>query len=439
MSNKSLKIYVLLTFTITLFMCVLQTCAQENWASWSHTLEANTYKGLNFRYSAKVKATVDDDSAAARLWARVDKKNGTAFFDNMWQRPVRSSSWNIYKVEGKVDSAASNIVFGALVFMNGQFSYDDMKLEIERKPGKWETVFSDDFESGIDGWQAGINKFNTVGVNPLFTAAWEKEPGGNNKLFRIEGKNVPNYGNNKKAGKYAAVNGIQLYYEIYGEGKPLVVLHGNGGSIENATPHYPDLIKQYKVIAVDSRAQGKSTDTGEPLTYEQMAADVNALLEQLKIDSAFIWGQSDGAILCLILAKDYPKKVKRVVAYAPNVQPDSMAVYGWAIDALHRTISKSKDPREIKLNQLMLNHPNITYEELRKISAPCLIMGGDRDVIRGEHLLKMFQSIPNAHLCILPGATHGGAWEQKDRFMQIMNDFFNQPFSMPDTKSWFAE
>jgi pimeloyl-ACP methyl ester carboxylesterase len=87
------------------------------------------------------------------------------------------------------------------------------------------------------------------------------------------------------------VNGIKLYYEIYGQGPPLVVLHGNGGSIKNATGFYPDLIKHYKVIAIDSRAQGRSTDTDKPLTYDQMAADVNSLLEQLQIDSVFIWGQ----------------------------------------------------------------------------------------------------------------------------------------------------
>jgi len=87
--------------------------------------------------------------------------------------------------------------------------------------------------------------------------------------------------------------------------------------------------------------------------------------------------------------------------------------------------------------QLMLDYPNIPYSELSKIKAPVLIMSGDRDVIRPEHILKMFQSIPNSQLCILPGATHGGAWEKKELFLTIMNDFFNQPFKMPDTRSWF--
>jgi pimeloyl-ACP methyl ester carboxylesterase len=168
-----------------------------------------------------------------------------------------------------------------------------------------------------------------------------------------------------------------------------------------------------------------------------MASDVNALLDQLHIDSVFIWGQSDGAILALLLAKDYPKKVKRALAYSPNIQPDSLAVFPWAITAMHKIIAENQDPKQKALMQLMLDYPNIPYSELSKIKAPVLIMSGDRDVIRPEHILKMFQSIPNSQLCILPGATHGGAWEKKELFLTIMNDFFNQPFKMPDTRSWF--
>jgi pimeloyl-ACP methyl ester carboxylesterase len=169
-----------------------------------------------------------------------------------------------------------------------------------------------------------------------------------------------------------------------------------------------------------------------------MASDVNALLEQLHIDSAFIWGQSDGAILALLLAKDYPKKVKRALAFSPNIQPDSLAVFQWAITATEKIAAESTDPKVKALNQLMIDYPNLPYSELSKIKAPVMIMSGDRDVIRPEHILKMYQSIPNSQLCILPGATHGGAWEKKDLFLTIMNDFFNKPFTMPDTKDWYV-
>jgi pimeloyl-ACP methyl ester carboxylesterase len=88
---------------------------------------------------------------------------------------------------------------------------------------------------------------------------------------------------------------------------------------------------------------------------------------------------------------------------------------------------------------MMRDYPNIPFEKLRTIKAPCLIMGGDRDVIRPEHLVKMFQYIPNSQLCILPGSTHGGAWEKKEMFLQILNDFFTKPFTMPTTEDWFKE
>jgi pimeloyl-ACP methyl ester carboxylesterase len=427
---------------LALFICCIafiQTAmAQDTWASWSHAIPVKGYEGKHFRLQAQVKAAAEDDSASARLWARVDKPGGRGYFNNMWKSPIRSTEWKTYSIEGTIDTAAAQFTVGALVELNGKFYYDNFKVEVEKEKGKWTTVYTADFEKDMEGWASGIN-MGEYGKNNLFKASLQTDAVLKSKVLLVEADNVPNWGANKKAGKYADVNGIKLYYEIYGDGPPLVVLHGNGGSIASAASHYPDLVKKYKVIAVDSRFQGRSTDTDKPLTYDQMASDVNALLEQLHIDSAFIWGQSDGAILCLVMAMDYPKKVKRVVAYAPNIVPDSSAIFGWAVTAVNRVIKNSKDKKEVKLYEMMRDYPNIPYAKLNTITAPCLIMGGDRDVIRPEHLVKMFQNIPNSQLCILPGATHGGAWEQKEAFLKILNDFFSKPFKMPTTEDWFKE
>ena len=433
-----MKQFKLVLFIVIIFCLSGSAFGQDTWASWSHSFSTHGYEGHRFRLQANVKAEVTDDSASARLWARVDKAGGTAFFDNMWYRPIRNAQWKTYTIEGKIDPEASQIVFGALTEMNGKFYYDDFKLEIEKENNKWETVYTEDFQKGMAGWNSGIG-MGTSGQNDLYNGRLQTDKGNKNTFLLIEGTNVPNYGNNKKVGKYASINGIQLYYEVYGTGAPLVVLHGNGGSIASASAHYPELIKKYKVIAVDSRSQGHSTDTDAPLNYDIMASDVNALLDILHVDSAFIWGQSDGAILGLILAMDYPKKVKRVLAYGANIQPDSSAVFPWAVTAVNRVINTSADKHEVKLYTMMRDYPNIPYDRLHTIKAPVLIMGGDRDVIRPEHLVKMFQNIPNSQLCILPGSTHGGAWEKKEAFLAILNDFFNKPFRMPDTADWFKE
>ncbi|HEV8081954.1 MAG TPA: alpha/beta hydrolase [Chitinophagaceae bacterium] len=435
---KSIKQY-LLGVAIICCTAFVQNCnAQDTWASWDHVISVKGYEGRHFRLQAQVKAAVEDDSASARLWARVDKTNGKGFFENMWARPIRSTEWKTYRIEGDIDSAANQLVIGALCELNGKFYYDNFKVDIQKGKNKWETLYATDFENGMEGWESGIG-MGKNGVNNLYKASLQTDGTSKGKFLLIEGQNVSNYGFNKKAGKFADVNGIKLYYEIYGEGAPLVVLHGNGGSISNAGGHYPDLIKKYKVIAIDSRSQGRSTDTDQPLNYDVMASDVNALLEKLQIDSVFIWGQSDGAILGLVLAMDYPKKVKRVLAYGANIQPDSSAVFPWAVTAVNRLIKTSKDKHEVKLYEMMRDYPNIPYSKLHSIKAPVLIMGGDRDVIRPEHLVKMFQNIPNSQLCILPGSTHGGAWEKKEMFLQILDDFFNKPFTMPTTEDWFKE
>src|SRR5450432_202399 len=124
----------------------------------------------------------------------------------------------------------------------------------------------------------------------------------------------PDYGNNPKAGSFYNHDGVKIYYEIYGQGKPLVILHGNGGSIRSRANLIPEFVAHYEVIALDSRCHGKSDCPPGYLTYEQMASDLNVILDHLKIDSAYIWGHSDGAIVGLLMAINYPKKVKKLLA-----------------------------------------------------------------------------------------------------------------------------
>ncbi|MEO7045531.1 MAG: alpha/beta hydrolase [Ferruginibacter sp.] len=426
-----------LFFCIAFHFLFVHAGAQDNWISYSKSVDAKNYEGKKFRLSAMVRTELFDDSASAHLWARVDKQKGTGFFENMDKSPIRSSAWKPYLIQGKIDTSARRLAFGIYCIYNGKFYFDNLKLEVETGKNKWQTLYTANFEDGsMDSLSHGIG-MGKSGINNGYTATVVNDKTTNSKVLQVEGDTVPNFGVNSKVGKFANVNGIKLYYEIYGNGAPLVVLHGNGGSIKDASSFYPTLMKQYKVIAIDSRNQGNSTNSGATMTYDLMASDVNELLNQLNIDSAFVWGQSDGAILGLLLAKDYPKKVKRALVYSPNIQADSNALFQWAIDYSKKIIKDNKDAKDVMLNQMMLDYPNMPYSELSKIKAPILMMCGDRDVIRPEHILKMYQSIPNSQLCVLPGATHGGAWEKPDLFLMIMNDFFNKPFTMPDTKNWY--
>ena len=130
--------------------------------------------------------------------------------------------------------------------------------------------------------------------------------------------NQIDYGSNPTAGKYVDVNDIRVYYEVYGEGEPLLLLHGNGGSIENFIYQIPELSKHFKVIAVDSRAQGRSSDSDREISYALMASDMSDLIDKLNLGKVNIVGWSDGGNVGLELAFAHPEKVLKVVAFGAN-------------------------------------------------------------------------------------------------------------------------
>ena len=240
--------------------------------------------------------------------------------------------------------------------------------------------------------------------------------------------NTVDYDNNPLAGHYAEVNGIKLYYETYGSGEPLIMLHGNGGSMKAFRNQIPFFEKHYRVIAIDSRLQGKSGGSPDTISYDLMASDFNALLNQLHLDSAFVLGWSDGGINGLIMAIKYPDKVKKLAISGANVVPDSTAfAYKDILDMKsfvenNKTASKT----EIALNKMMLDQPNIPYSDLGKIHCPVLVMAGDHDVIKPEHTIKIFQSIPNAELCIFPDSNHGVCLQHPMIFNEAVNRFFQK-------------
>src|SRR5689334_3289152 len=176
------------------------------------------------------------------------------------------------------------------------------------------------------------------------------------------------YGKNKAAGKYFDIRGFKMYCEVYGQGKPLLIIHGNGGSINNFIYQIPFFSKKYKVIIADSRAQGKSADNGDSLSYEMMADDYAALLDAMKIDSADVIGWSDGGINALLLAIRHPGKVKMLAATGANLWPDTTAVPQEIINMVlpeytslsNKPNKNDKEKNSWKLVRLLLDEPHIT-------------------------------------------------------------------------------
>lgn len=240
-------------------------------------------------------------------------------------------------------------------------------------------------------------------------------------------------------GQYAEVSDIKMYYEIHGDGEPVLLLHGGTGAVEHFKFQIPDFSKVFRVIAPETRGHARTTDSEKPLSYELMASDVVGLLDHLKIDSLNVVGWSDGGVIGLHLASSYPQRIKKLVVMGTNYRADGIvpemieelkAVTGETIwqSAIDRYNRYSPNPEHWpvffeKLIKMWLTQPNFSEAELGKITHPTLIISGDHDLIRLEHTVKFFQSIPKAQLCIVPNATHAALWEKPKLLNQIIIDF----------------
>lgn len=358
------------TYLFILFAFYSTQLSATSWFSFANKIPITKYVGQEIKLEAAVKVETIDEYSSARLWLRADRGVlGRGFLKNMWDNPIKNKEWNIYSIEGKIDEDALSVSFGALTEYSGNFYYDDFKLSIKNKQGAWELIYQMNFENGIESWKPGILNPSSplLGTNNFFTVSiYDTKLKEHQNCLKIVGTNVPTYGHSKEAGKYAKVNGINLYYEIYGKGKPLVILHGNGGSIS--------------------------------------------------------------AILSLLLAKDYPKKVKKAIAYAANLTPDTLGLITMEYKRIEEEVNHPKSAKGKQLNTMMYKYPNVPFSDLHKIKADILVMSGDADNIPLEHTLKIYKSIERSNLCVLPAATHGGAWEKPELFQQLAIDFFEKPF-----------
>ncbi|ATL45320.1 alpha/beta fold hydrolase [Elizabethkingia sp. HX WHF] len=229
------------------------------------------------------------------------------------------------------------------------------------------------------------------------------------------------YGKNKN-GKYIDLKDAKIYYEEYGKGQPLLFLHGNNGSISDFSQQIPFFAKHYRVIAIDTRGQGRSTDlTQDTYSYQKFAADLYQVTKSLNLEQVDIVGWSDGGNTALIFNYEHPEMVNRIVAIGANMNP--VGVKEKLIESLKKQIAGNDPKTNQRLIQLMLDHPDIKSNQLSLITNPVLIVAGSDDVIKDEHTRLIHKLIRNSELAIIPNATHYIPFEQPEKLNELMLNF----------------
>ncbi len=256
------------------------------------------------------------------------------------------------------------------------------------------------------------------------------------------------YGANRAIGKYADINGIKMYYELYGNGEPMVLIHGNEQSIVSLKHQIKYFSKKFQVLVADSRGHGKSDLNTMKLTYGGMADDWFSLISHLGLKKVNVFGWSDGGVIGLKLAIQHPELINKLAIMGANTLPPKHSAYPYAIksvNVLNRHIDEmiaindtSSDWGLSKqLVGLLFSDPKISNDQLTSIKAPVLVMAGDKDVIIAEHTFSIFQHIKNSHLAIFPGQTHWAPITDPTMFNSTLDRFFISPFKRPDTKDYF--
>lgn len=243
---------------------------------------------------------------------------------------------------------------------------------------------------------------------------------------------------------YAPVNGLQMYYEIHGTvaARPLVTIHPFLG-LANV---FPSLTRNRRLIAVEAQGHGRTADIDRPLTFEQEAEDIVALLRYLHIERADFFGESFGGITAIQIAIRYPKLVRRVVTYA---SPFGSYQVSYRQESLAQLVTLTPDHRSVQYQRECYQKvavdpalwPTIfakstsrqlrgfSLEDLKAIQAPVLIAAGDHDVLgaRLEHLLEIYRLIPNAQLAVIPDAGHFVLNDDPEKLLPIIATFLDQP------------
>jgi pimeloyl-ACP methyl ester carboxylesterase len=271
-------------------------------------------------------------------------------------------------------------------------------------------------------------------------------------------------GRRGSGGRYAFVNGLKMYYEVRGpqRGRPIVFLHGAFSNIESDFGKIlPTIAKTRQVIAMEQQGHGRTADIDRPLTYEQMADDVAELLRQLRITNADFVGYSMGGGIAMYVAVRHPELVHKLVfaggpSYDPDgfypallegekkMTPDAFVGTPWLKTYQRIAPNKGDWPKLVeKIKFLDLNWRGLSEDQVRSIKAPTMLIVGDADVARPEHVVKMFQllgggvpgdlvGLPRSRLAVLPATTHVTLITRTAWLLSMIPEFLDAP--MPSGK-----
>jgi pimeloyl-ACP methyl ester carboxylesterase len=255
-----------------------------------------------------------------------------------------------------------------------------------------------------------------------------------------------------QSGKYATVNGLHMYYEIVGTGRPLVLIHGAASTIQTTFGRLlPSLAKTHKIIAVELQAHGHSDNRdGRQISFEQDAGDVAALLQQLQIDRADIFGFSNGGTTALQMAIRYPGMVNKLIIASSMYKRAGVAPEFWQgigkasfddMPAVYKqaflAINPSQEALHIMFSQCavrMQQFTDIPDATISSIQAPALILCGDKDVPLPEHAVEMYRRMPHARLAIFPGG-HGDYMGE----LATLKAAHNPPLALPVIEDFLNE
>lgn len=212
------------------------------------------------------------------------------------------------------------------------------------------------------------------------------------------------------------VNDIDIYYEVYGEGKPIILLHGNSETHEIFDRLIERLKNNYKVYAIDSRCHGKSEKT-EEISYDLMAVDMIEFIKKLKIDKPIVYGFSDGGIIGLLVAIKQPKLLSKLIISGANLNPNGMSRSMLIISKIGYFITRNK------LFKMMIKEPNISRKDLEKIEIPTYVLAGEKDVIMEEHTRLIAENIKNSKLQIIPKENHYSYVVHSEKIYDIIKKY----------------